>query len=192
MNDYTPLSLRKSTATGNRYGTLNLYGETFTVMVSNPSGDNRHYLVDVVNHEGSLVGPSARPAGLLTRSGSITRVQSYDANSKPEGDGYIERGTLDANAERVVAEFLAARRYAAQEDAKTPEQRMAEQQARREARREAIQARQRAEISGTAQEMLDTLESLVPQTTTHYAVEDARRALVSLIGKVDTIKTRGE
>lgn len=49
---------------------------------------------------------------------------------------------------------------------------------------------QQAEIAEQAQDLLDTLEKLVPRTTVHYAVEDARKALANLLRQAHTIHTQ--
>lgn len=49
---------------------------------------------------------------------------------------------------------------------------------------------QQAQIADRAQDLLDMLDRLVPRTTVHYAVEQARSALHTLIREAHTIKTQ--
>jgi hypothetical protein len=49
---------------------------------------------------------------------------------------------------------------------------------------------QQARIAEDAEDLLYVLEKLVPPTTVHYAVEDARKALATLLREAHTIKTQ--
>lgn len=48
---------------------------------------------------------------------------------------------------------------------------------------------QQAQIVEKADDLLDTLAEVVPTTTIHYAVEQARQTLTRLIHEAHTIKT---
>lgn len=49
---------------------------------------------------------------------------------------------------------------------------------------------QQAEIAEKAEELLATLERLVPRTTIHYAVDEAKVSLRTLVRVAHTIRTR--
>ena len=49
---------------------------------------------------------------------------------------------------------------------------------------------QQRQIGNLAEGLLHVLEVSVPPSTVHFAVEDARRALLQLSKMVDTIKTK--
>lgn len=48
-----------------------------------------------------------------------------------------------------------------------------------------------AQIVEDAGNLLDTLDVCVPSSTVHYAVEETRRALTTLIREAHTVKTAG-
>lgn len=181
------------------YQSLNLQGKGRIkqgTVTSNISGEQVTHTVTVIRDEDRKsyrimlkTGPKvARWAGSLAQVavGRYT-VMVADADSKITTTGYEERGTIDALVETVVHAFLANVRHAEQEAAKTPAQREAEEQDRIERARAVQQKR----IEKAALDLIGLLNEVVPSTTVHYAVEEARSALGTLALKANTIKTVG-
>lgn len=184
---YQPLTLRaqRSGAKLGKVRRTRTDGEGYRLIdVAVSRTINKYYIVRVrpMGESGPFV-----TAGTLERRGTSWVIHCYDAESKPSNQTYYEGGTLADNAERVVHTFLSDVEYREREAAKTPEQREAE--AKEHA--EQANAARNQYIAADAQGLLDTLDALVPSSTAHYAVEDARKALETLIreAKKASIKT---
>jgi hypothetical protein len=87
--------------------------------------------------------------------------------------------------ERIAHGYLGAAAHAKAEAAKSPEQRYAERQARVQAVRETRNRLYNDRITKEAETLLASLNSLVPDSTVHYAVEQAKRALSTLVREVE-------
>jgi hypothetical protein len=175
MNDttYQPLTLTKH-RDDRRYGTMTMFGQTFKVKVST---FGTRYGISVVNEDGGdLAGKVYRKAGLLRREGGYYQVMSFDADSNSRGTGYRESGTLASNVERVVAGFLNERKYAAEQAAKTPEQREAEAKAVEEAGRKAQVARAREDVLNALDSYLRATGVMLTDDETLQAGLDAALA----------------
>jgi hypothetical protein len=174
---YQPMTLTKH-RDGHRYGTLtsNQTGEQVEYRVKVESVDKGKYLTI------SVVGgdiPVYRRAGMLVReaAGGRYRLHTADPETGKLDSGYSDQGTMVWFAERIVHGFLNALDYVTKQAAKTPEQLAADEQAIREGRNGAFNAR----LAKGAEALLAEIDLLVPSSTAHYAVEEARQALATLI-----------
>jgi hypothetical protein len=191
---YEPLTLTKH-QDGHKYGTVHHGDKTYEVKVASRDGGR---LIDilVVNRTGDLAGSIYMRAGMLRkRAIGLYTLKSANAqgHTQSEDRGYEKHGTIAQCAETVVHEYLNEREHARKEAAMTPEEK-ADEAARRD---ETISRSRNERIAKDAQALLDEMDQLIPTTTVHYAVEDARRALTTLVREaskhsIKTVKTESQ
>lgn len=168
---------------GHRYATITSYEVEYTVkVVSRDSGKYTHVLI---------VGgdfPTYREVGILVRQGVGSYTVQFRRQDGSMGGGYRDSGKMLPFVETLVHTYVSDHEYFKREAAKSPEQ-VAQEQAAREA--SANQARNEAIARAAEKFMAEVLDRFVPETTVHYAVEDARQALSVLIreAKKGGIKT---
>lgn len=175
---YQPLIL-KADKTGIKTATVTAYEKQYSVEVARRDNDYSIY-VSGADLRGTVL------AGVVHRSGSVWILTQANLDGVLR-HSYTESGTLNRNVERVLFSFLGDVEYRQRQEAKTPEE-LAAERAQVEANLVATQQRR---IVNETEALLATLNELVPNSTIHYAVEQARRALTTLASTADGIKTKG-
>jgi hypothetical protein len=172
-------------------------GHRYATITSSISGVEVEYRVKVVSqHEGhyTFVYIAGGDYSVYVEVGMLVKeaIGSYRLKFRRQdgtwGGDYRENGKMLPFIATLVHAYLNDAEYAKKEAAKSPEQIAEEAAAREEA---GNRVRNQAIASAAEKFLAEVLDRFVPETTVHYAVEDARRALEVLIREAQqgSIKT---
>lgn len=167
---------------GHRYATITSYEVEYRVkVITTVGGKYTHVYIAGGDY------PVYREVGTLVKEAIGSYRLKFRNQDGTMGGDYRDNGKLLHFIATLVHTYVGNAEHAKSEAAKSPEQ-VAEEQAAHEA---AHNARRNARIAKEAESLLATLEALVPDTTVHYAVEQARSALTTLAAHAErnSIKT---